>query len=372
MERGEWNRSIQEMWSQFEVQEWKDVSDPIIYWEKVRSMQDFETFVEHAQDWTARALTAYQMGFAYELSVAPETYWKDPRTHIPKLSWRGQSCSNWRLDSSAQRISNKDFYDLEIRKSTKEVLIDTWQRTQECLDLMEDKLLAHARNEFGKVAESDLEILSWAQHISADHQPPERDQWATRLLDVTSDPLVALYFAAQPCPEHHGSQCEGRVIAFDDIINRTVTDKESKMQIREGIGSIWRPTYQSVYQRAQRGEFLIMGALPARYNPILEILSDFDDQKARPNSVNVNGFSLPIIARDPEIIGQLAYRLQQISVPGIHPAFAGAGLAFKRNSNAEFPPNVAQSIRISGDQKESIRRHLESRNITKELLFPDP
>ena len=370
MESGARSNPRQQMWSQFEVRDWRDLSDPIIYWEKVGSLQEFDLFVEQAHDWTTRALAAYQMGFALELSEAPETYWKDPRTHIPKLSWRGQSCSNWRLDSSAQRIANRDFYELDIAKAAKSILIDTWACTQVSLDSLEDELLDRARTEFGKETDSDLEILSWAQHVSADHQPPERDRWATRLLDVTSDPRVALFFASQPCPEHLGSQCEGRVIAFDDIINRPVTDKESKSKIREGIGSIWRPTHQTAYQLAQKGEFLIMGALPAKYNPMLEILRDFDDEAERPDYVEVNGFRMPIIARDPEIIGQLASRLQQISVPGIRPAFAGGGLAFKKQGESDFPSNVAQSARIAGDKKESIAKHLESMNLTQEILFP--
>ena len=370
MSRRSSNRSIQEMWSQFEIRVWEDIWDPIIYWNRVESVTDFENFVTQAQNWTSRALAPYQMSFALELSEAPETYWKDPRTHTPKLSWRGQSCSTWRLDSSAQRISNKEFYELDVQSCARSELLEAWQRTRYLLDSLEDELLMRSRVDFGKENESDLEILSWAQHLSAEYQSPERESWATRLLDVSSDPLTALFFASQPCPEHRESQCDGRLIAFDDIINRQVTDSETKTQIRGDIGSIWRPSFQTPYQAAQKGEFLIAGSLPERYDEILEILRNYDDQAERQEFVEMNGFRMPIIARDPEIIAQLAFRLQQMGTPGIRPAFAGAGLAFKKNGENDFPNNVAQSIRISVDAKELLRQHLSSMNISEKTLFP--
>jgi|GEM_PF-3474211 len=364
------NRSIQEIWSEFEVQSWDELSSPIIYWGKVESVPDFEDFVLQAQNWPSRALVPYQMSFALEFSEAPETFWKDPRTHTPILSWRGQACSNWRLNSSAQRISNQDFYALDLQHCSRSELVETWHRTRDRLDSMEDELLDRSRRDHGKIGESDLEILAWAQHLSAEQKESERERWATRLLDVSSDPLVALFFASQPCPEHGEVECDGRLIAFDDIINREVTDKETKAQIRSGIGSVWRPSYQTLFQEAQKGEFLIMGVLPERYDEILGILRDYDDQANRQEYVDLGGYRAPIIARDPDIVAQLASRLQKIGVPGIRPAFLGAGLAFKRNDEKDFPNNVAQSIRISGSHKEILRQHLRSVGITEETLFP--
>ena len=365
------NRSIQEMWSQFEVRTWEDISAPIIHWNKVESEVDFQEFITQAQNWPSRALAPYQMSFALEISEAPETYWKDPRTHTPRLSWRGQPCSTWRLDSSAQRISNKEFYELDVASCARSELLEAWQRTRDLLDSVEDELLMRSRVDFGKDIESDLEILSWAQHLSAKYQAPERESWATRLLDVSSDPLVALFFASQPCPEHRESPCDGRLIAFDDIINRQVTGSETKTQIRAEIGSIWRPSFQTPYQAAQKGEFLITGSLPERYDAILEILRNYDDQADRQEFVTVDGFRMRVIARDPEIIAQLAFRLQQMGTPGIRPAFAGAGLAFKKNGESDFPNNVAQSIRISGEHKEELLKYLDAVNINEKALFPE-
>lgn len=100
-------------------------------------------------------------------------------------AWRGQSDATWLLESSLYR---------EIRGKGVAVTERTVRRR-------EKQILAEARNwglgrDLGSSA-TDLHLLATLQH----HGVP------TRLLDVTSNPMTALWFATSP----HRANCEGVV-----------------------------------------------------------------------------------------------------------------------------------------------------------------
>lgn len=362
---------ILQMWAEFEILQWADpISSPIYYWSPVTHVDEYALFVEEAPKWVPRALSSELPAFALQMNEDATQLWKDPRSHIPVLSWRGQACSKWRFDSSAQRIANRDFYNLDTAMTSRSGLAEGWNRTKRILNSLEDQLLKRSRDNFGKVDESDIQILAWAQHEGAKQPMPEKRQWATRLLDMTRDPMIALYFATYPCTVHEGDECDGRVIAIDDIASRKVTGLETKEEVRRGIGSIWRPSDQSKLQEIQKGEFLVMGVLPDSYAPMLNILVEQAPNSELPQTMNIEGREFPIIAYDADIIAQLANRMQKISVPGIHPAFLGGATAFLKRGDNEFPSNVAQSIRIAGSKKSELREFLKTIDICEEKLFP--
>lgn len=333
-------------------------------------MDDFEHFVKQAQGWPARALASRQFGLALEWAEAPENFWKNPASHSPKLAWRGQACSGWSLKSSVQRISNRDFDAIDVVRCSDSELKAKWLAAAASINSLEDDLLDRLRPIPELETASDIEILAWVQHKSSEKKGPEKSNWATRLLDVSSSPLVALYFASQGCPDHPNAECDGRVICFDDIENRVVTNNESKEEIREGIGSIWRPENQTSYQEAQQGEFLITGILTKRLEPTLSFLEDPNEIEKQRDDLDIDGFKAPFVGDTRDVLKELAGWLQVIAVPGIRPAFMAGELAFKKNAGDLFPANVAQSIRISGKAKPFIREALASMGINAETLFP--
>lgn len=88
--------------------------------------------------------------------------------------FRGQADAAWPLLPKAGRAEYNNGNDLGR--------FDDWRRQ------------AHA---YGEVPENDWEALAVAAHYGL----------ATRLLDWTTNPLVALFFAASACPESDGAVC---------------------------------------------------------------------------------------------------------------------------------------------------------------------
>ena len=158
----------------------------------------------------------------------------------PKLVWRGVDDISYRLDSSLYR---------RVKKSTnaqpKELLLAT----------EEDSILLRARKLRYDIRDgerlSDLELLAVLQHYGA----------ATRLVDVTRNVLVALWFASEPgtLQSRMGGGPDGVMFGVD-ISNCTLpetAERQSIRTLRRNSGLVhWEPPPLEQRIRAQQGSFI--------------------------------------------------------------------------------------------------------------------
>lgn len=107
-------------------------------------------------------------------------------------AWRGQSNADWGISSSLSRSLNATNDPTEDRIRAREVEV-----------LAESRKWGISR-ELGNSA-TDLHMLSTLQH----HGVP------TRLIDVTANPMTAIWFATQPNVDKYGRETSGVLFAFD-------------------------------------------------------------------------------------------------------------------------------------------------------------
>ncbi|WP_180806199.1 FRG domain-containing protein [Actinomyces oris] len=111
--------------------------------------------------------------------------------NIRTLAWRGQADSSWSLHSSLYRHLNTE---------------KEWGKPPEEEHLLkyEKAVLEFVREGWRDSHIPYLELLAQLQH----HGAP------TRLIDVSLNPLVALWFAVEPAPRGENDS-DGRIFAFD-------------------------------------------------------------------------------------------------------------------------------------------------------------
>lgn len=157
------------------------------------------------------------------------------------LVWRGVPRVDWPLDSGLYR---------RLTQNRTRTVVD-----EEALSAVEKLLLQDARQRrFDRrdgFEMSDLELLASLQHHGA----------ATRLLDVTVNSMVGLWFAVE---DNNHDNCDGALFAID------VTDRELPAdRYREPIPALvsnrslwmWRPPPVEERIKAQHGAF-IFSAVP--------------------------------------------------------------------------------------------------------------
>lgn len=369
--------STLERWREYEIETWDEnripensqpLGFPWKYWDPITDEGGYVRFIDQAQSWVTRCTSANEHQIALLMAENPDQIWVNPRAHQPNLVWRGQTCAGWKLASTAQRHSNQKYFNSDLSALSTSDLAKEWEAAEDAVIAAEDGLLSRVQSGFNRGNFSDIENLAWAQHEGSGRDRPEL--WATRLLDVSRDPWVALYFATEECPDHPHDECNGRVAVFDDILLRPVTDGESASKIRSEIGAIWNPSDQHENMKAQKGSFLISGLLPTSYRGVLQRWITSEPTAPQSGRVGVGGLSLTTANADVIIMSRLAIRLQDICVPGIKPAFFGSVTAFMKNQNQDFPPIVTQSIQIVGSAKPLFRRLLKENGITHRSLFP--
>jgi hypothetical protein len=145
----------------------------------------------------------FESGVKYGLVPRPKNFtefaevlhWYTPELHLGNsVFWRGMACIEWELDSTLGRKAKQDL--IELWKPRGTLYDDASQESDpRGVELQvlaqEGRLLEDARREgYGYLSGrrlSDLELLSVLQHNGA----------ATRLIDFTEDPFIALWFATR-------------------------------------------------------------------------------------------------------------------------------------------------------------------------------
>jgi hypothetical protein len=114
----------------------------------------------------------------------------------------------------------------------------------------EKKILAHARHNGWDYLEGrqrgHLEVLAILQH----HGVP------TRLLDVTRDPLVSMYFATEPALDSEGNEADGALIAIRDPGNTVEPDSQG-FNPNGAPYAVWNAPPIDPRITSQRGEFVV-------------------------------------------------------------------------------------------------------------------
>ena len=217
------------------------------------------------------------------------------------------------------------------------------------------KILSECSNEFNDKM-YHIDILSKMQHYEV----------PTRLLDITTNPLVALYFACTSKEEHSK---DGKVFVFNpskDIIKQFDSDTVS---ILSSIPRLDNNTKYELYSDAEI--YKIRNNLRRRYPSIdIDYIKRFNEKdptkkllheikKEKPQFENIinpedllkNYFVLPK-KNNPRIIKQSG-------------AFIIYGLEDKSKFNADY------EIIISAEYKEIILKQLDCFGISKATLFPE-
>ena len=261
--------------------------------------------------------------------------------HMSRPVYRGQGDSSWTLRSSAVR---------RLLKAHGNKLLEDEDKLRERVnEYHKDRLIEPMQAlEGGKW--SDLEKLSVLQHQGA----------ATRLLDFTRNPLVAIWFA---CDGHPGK--DGKVFALD--INegkgmaRTVKHYEPNRSL--GARVIAQQSVFIVCDPLVPEDFFTSIVVPAQLKDSLKsYLERFGLSKNMlfgdvPGLATANAVNVPL--RQTELIpwneyldaGHRAHKAQQ---------YEDALAAY--TSYAEALPNVAQPYCLMGDTLSALRRFEEARS----------
>jgi len=180
-----------------------------------------------------------------------------------KLYYRGQANAEWPLKSSIMRVHTAKGY----RKTINNVVVDEVEKySTDGLYVFESYMIREVRKNYPSdfVGLSNFQILSKLQH----HGLP------TRLLDVTTNPLVAMFFA---CYEKSVADKDGVVFVFysepylqgNDYIENAVAWSFQQRDFQPTTPSfIIDPDYDHKRIKAQLGAF-IWGNSPEETSKLL-------------------------------------------------------------------------------------------------------
>jgi hypothetical protein len=215
----------------------------------------------------------------------------------PTYVWRGQEDLTWPLTPSLHRKVGAAVPEGPVRA----------KRLQTEVSVEVERLMLRARaHGHDRVDGRDLRslgLLALLQHNGA----------ATPLLDVTTDPIVALYFASLPAPrlDPHGSDKDGVVLAIDtrratalrvDIdSDATFTDIVARLDT-EGFGfAVYTPPSVSPRITAQRGRFIFGRVTPGvAYSTLAVPTHEEWSSNALKTLLNPDGGGRPMI---PPVVG---------------------------------------------------------------------
>ena len=262
---------------------------------------------------------------------------QDKNSHL-SLVWRGQQDAAWPVDSSLTRRLREEGHSLGEKEM---VAVERFQ------------MLAADRWGVPRTY-GDLNFLAELQHDGA----------PTRLIDVSFDPDVALWFAVQESADHDDR--DARLLAWGrspaakrrkqveepptiptaggEIFWQSWTKKKDRLSNDWGTGRAvlsWQPALLNERMRAQRAAFLF-DAEPIVGSDLLSLFSDELGAEWKPGE----------IARATRIVG----------FPSPHDRVA------KPNSAGIVP---MFTLRIKAEAKEDIRRYLKSKRLIEETIYPD-
>jgi hypothetical protein len=172
--------------------------------------------------------------------------WYASRPSGRRFVWRGQSNAAWALQPRLHR---------HVRQSTPkatfaDVLRAEEQILKEAVELQPPELVGLT---------SRLVKLAILQH----HGVP------TRLIDVTRDPLVAMFFAAQDSFDENGVPLDGAILAINEEQVDVTDQPDGTISLNPAMApyGIWQPPPIDGRIISQRGYFLIASEKVAGVTP---------------------------------------------------------------------------------------------------------
>lgn len=269
-------------------------------------------------------------------SLLKALYTLQKKQHEHRLVWRGQQDSSWAVHSSLYRQ-----------------LAEGGPVDEDRLVAAEVEELDHA-TAWGRDISRPLHFFADLQH----HGAP------TRLIDVSTDPEMACWFAVEKNPKHE--EADGLVLAWgrsprvgrdvpaprEDLPSdsggvpfwHTWEDNERRRPADWGTGSrtwTWFPPALSDRMRAQRAGFLLEAG-PILTPAVVEVFND----------------ALPLTWRSSEI----ARATSIVGLPSRHDVLT-------KPNKARLVPVFA--LRILAQAKEEIRGYLEGKGLRYSSVYPD-
>lgn len=254
-----------------------------------------------------------------------------------QLAWRGQASASWPLHSSLYRkipfVTNNQFTDRNF--------------DDRALQIIEEPLIKFLQHEWRFSDKSALEILATVQHYHG----------STRLIDVSLNSLIALYFAVEENGDKSIENSDARMFAFsidDRIIN--IQDSDWNAPTVPWLGNFkadnkwciepplfWKPPTYNPRIQVQQSGFLLAGVPKSTSNTGSKLVKG-------PGSKHHNtywGIS----------------ELRQVSSVPLRMSVINSG---SRNKELAF------TFRISSAAKKEIREKLSSMfNINSSSVYPD-
>lgn len=187
-------------------------------------------------------------GFAHKVNSADDIMRAIGRVGTLQIGrryvWRGVANWRWRLQSSLLR-------DLILKGASDSLIAEDEVRTRE-LALIKAARSWGICKELGTAA-SDLQVLATLQH----HGAP------TRLLDVTSNPMTALWFACERAPSER--DMSGALMAFDvtdlnDIATASQEQRPTWGTVKDPLG--WHLENELSISREKAAPFLVLPSYP--------------------------------------------------------------------------------------------------------------
>ncbi|WP_172582538.1 FRG domain-containing protein [Subtercola boreus] len=255
-----------------------------------------------------------------------------------RLVWRGQQDANWSVDSSLTRRLRADGHELGEEQM---IAVERFQ-------------MAATDRWANPRTQGDLDFLAELQHEGV----------PTRLIDVSLDPEVAVWFAVQESEEQEDS--DARLLAWgrsaapkrNSQVEEPLTvpavggeafwhswrDKETRLRNQWGTGKAvpsWQPATLNERMRAQRAAFLF-DADPIIDSALLEMFNKRlnDDWQA----------------------DEISGATRVIGFPSPHDKRA-------ESNSARIVPMF--SLRIMAAAKPQIRSYLKSKGLVEESIYPD-
>ena len=153
------------------------------------------------------------------------------------ILYRGLADSNWEVEAAASRRIKGDNARVDL------------VGFRECIKDLLNRARVHGHGYRGGRGMSDLELLAELQHHGA----------ATCLIDFTTDPLIALWFACEGKPEEDGvvvAMSTDEVSDFSEVSSEGVGSKEIESFIRGETIWKWGPIYINKRASSQRSVFI--------------------------------------------------------------------------------------------------------------------
>ena len=178
------------------------------------------------------------------------------------ILYRGQSCSNWGITTSASQFLERGSNSTSDNSITSEDTEGSLREILHNVDLIDKyRMQDLCENLNSDIARTDLGILAQLQHEGS----------ATSLIDFTANPLVALWFACQKWPDSEEVESKeegqgGRVFAIYVDQPSEFEEINSLDKLNRNIGDIiggkktiyWKPAHINNRIIAQ-GSFFVMG-----------------------------------------------------------------------------------------------------------------